>query len=60
MAMSGQHYSSAALYPRERTPDTNYMGGWVGLRTGPETKARGKILTSAGDRPPVVQSVVNH
>jgi hypothetical protein len=34
----------AALCPRERTAATHWTGGWVGLRAGLNTEARGKIL----------------
>jgi hypothetical protein len=30
---------------RERTPGTHWIGGWVGLRAGLDTEARGKILS---------------
>jgi hypothetical protein len=46
--------------PGERTPGT---GGWVGLKAGLDTEARGKILCPCrGSNPacPVVQSVVRH
>jgi hypothetical protein len=41
---SGQRHASTALYPRERTPDTYWIGGWMGLRAGLNTEARGKVL----------------
>jgi hypothetical protein len=44
MGVSGQHYAPAALYSRESTPGTHWIGGWLGLRTGPNTEARGNIL----------------
>jgi hypothetical protein len=34
-----------ALPPRERTPDTHWTGGWVGLRAGLDTEDIGKILS---------------
>jgi hypothetical protein len=42
--VSGQRHAPAALYPRERTPVTHWIGGWVGLRPGLDTDAREKIL----------------
>jgi hypothetical protein len=30
--------------PKERIPSTHWMGGWVGLRAGLDTQAKGKIL----------------
>jgi hypothetical protein len=42
--VSGQRHAPAALYPRERTPGIHQRGGWVGLRAGLNTEARGKTL----------------
>jgi hypothetical protein len=41
--VSGQSHVSAALYPRERAPCTDWTGCWVGLRSGLDTKVSGKI-----------------
>jgi hypothetical protein len=60
---SGQCHAPAALCPWKRTPGTHWTGGWVGLRAGLDTEARGKILfPGLGSKPdrPVVQSVVRH
>jgi hypothetical protein len=46
--------------PGEKTPGTHWIGAWVGLRVGLDTDDRGKIVVSAGDRTPVIQSVVRH
>jgi hypothetical protein len=46
--------------PGVRTHGTHCTGGWVGLRTGLDTQARGKSFVSAGDRNPVAQFVVRH
>jgi hypothetical protein len=35
---------SASRPTRERTPGTHWVGGWMGLRAGLGTTARGKIL----------------
>jgi hypothetical protein len=46
--------------PGERTPGTNWIGGWVSLRAGLDTQARGKVrCLCRGSNPdrPVVQSV---
>jgi hypothetical protein len=63
MGVSGQRHAWAALCARERTPGTHCTGGWVDLRAGLDTEARGKILCpcrgSNRDRP-FVQSVVRH
>jgi hypothetical protein len=52
-----------AFTPGESTPGTHCTGGWVGLRAGLDTEARGKISClcreSNPDRP-VVQPVVRH
>jgi hypothetical protein len=58
--VSGQRHALAALYPRERTPGTHWIGGWVGLRAGVFTEAIEKSLASVRDRTLVVQSVVRH
>jgi hypothetical protein len=61
--VSGQRHVSAALYSRERTRISHWIGGRVGLRAGLDTEARGKVLCfCAGSNPvcPVVQSVVRH
>jgi hypothetical protein len=42
--VTGQHHGPAMLYPQERTPSAHWRGGWVGLRVGLDTEARGKIL----------------
>jgi hypothetical protein len=44
MGVSGQHHALAALYPREKTPGTHWIGGWVGPRAGLDADAREKIL----------------
>jgi hypothetical protein len=63
MGVSGQRHAQAALCPGERTSGTHCTGGWVGLRAGLDTEARGNILcpcqVSNLDRP-VVQSLVRH
>jgi hypothetical protein len=63
MGVSGQRHAPAALYPREKTPGTHWIGGWVGPRAGLNTGARRKILCpcrgSNLDRP-IVQPVVRH
>jgi hypothetical protein len=42
--VSVKRHTLAALYPRETTPGTHCIGGWVGLRAGLDTEARGIIL----------------
>jgi hypothetical protein len=48
-------HASAALCPGERTPGTHCTGGWVGLRAGLDTEARGKSFAPAGDRTPIAR-----
>jgi hypothetical protein len=38
------------FYPSERNPDTHWIGGWVGPRTGPDDVERRTNLTSTGTR----------
>jgi hypothetical protein len=58
MELSGQRRATAAFYSRQSTPGTHWVGGWVGLRAGLDKEAGGKFFASAGDRPPVVKTVV--
>jgi hypothetical protein len=44
MGVSGQRDAPAVIYPQEKVPGTHCTGGWVGLRAGLDTDARGKIL----------------
>jgi hypothetical protein len=41
--VSGQRHAQTALCPRESTPGTHWIGGWVDFRAGLDTEARGKI-----------------
>jgi hypothetical protein len=54
MGVSDQRHAPATLYPRYPLDS-----GWVSLRASQETEARGKSFASAGDRTPVVQSVLH-
>jgi hypothetical protein len=42
--VSGQRHARPHFIPGERTPGTHWTEGWVGLRAGPETDAREKII----------------
>jgi hypothetical protein len=44
MGVSDQRRAPVALYPRERSTGIHWIGGWVGLRAGLHTEARGEIL----------------
>jgi hypothetical protein len=41
--------------PPGKDSSTHCTGGWVGLRAGLDTEARGKVLCLCQDRIPVVQ-----
>jgi hypothetical protein len=58
--VSGQSHALAAFYPLEITPVIHWIGGWVDLRAGLDTEARGKPFASVEDQIPVVRSVVRH
>jgi hypothetical protein len=59
MGVSGQHHALAALYPRERTPGTHWIGGWVGPKAGLDAGARRKICPCRGSNLncPIVQPI---
>jgi hypothetical protein len=42
MGVSGQRHAPPQFIPGERTPGTHCTVGWVGLRAGLHTEARGK------------------
>jgi hypothetical protein len=42
MGVCGQRHASAALYTRGKDSRTHWIGGWVGLRAGQDTEAKGK------------------
>jgi hypothetical protein len=42
--VSSQRHATPALYLRGKTPGTHWIGGWLGLRAGPDTEVREKIL----------------
>jgi hypothetical protein len=56
--VSGQRHAPAALYPWVKDPNYPLVRGWVDIRAGLYTKARGKILCLYRGSTPVVQSVV--
>jgi hypothetical protein len=58
--VNGQSHAPAVLFLRENIPGTHWIGGWVGLRTGLDTEARGEFFNPDGDRTLIVQSVVRH
>jgi hypothetical protein len=60
MGMRDQLYLPAALYPRERTPGSHWVCGWVGLRVSLTHRLEEKSFASAGDRSTVVQYVIRH
>jgi hypothetical protein len=44
MGVSCQYHDPATLYPQQSSPGTDWIEGWMGLRAGLVTEARGKIL----------------
>jgi hypothetical protein len=42
--VSSQIHTPTGFSPRETTPGTHWLGGWLDLRAGLDTEARGKIL----------------
>jgi hypothetical protein len=46
--------------PVEMTLNIHYAGGRAGLKSWLDTEVTGKVLSSVGDRTPVVQSAVRH
>jgi hypothetical protein len=57
--VSGQWQIPAALYPRGKTPDVNWIVGWASKLFWTK-RLKEKLFASAGDRTPVVQNVVRH
>jgi hypothetical protein len=58
--MSDQLHAPAALLPGINilgTRGTDWIGGWVGLRDGPDAVEKNKNLASAGNRTPAIQPV---
>jgi hypothetical protein len=54
MGVSVQDHAPHRSLTQGKTPGTHFIGGWVGIRAGLDTEARGKSSASAGtdsDRP---------
>jgi hypothetical protein len=45
-------FTTQPLHPRERTPDTHWIGGWVGLRAGLDAVVKKKILSPCRESNP--------
>jgi hypothetical protein len=59
--VSDQRHSPAALYPKERTPATHWIGAWGRASQLAWTqRLQEKSFAYAGDRTPVVQTLVRH
>jgi hypothetical protein len=58
--MSGQHHTLAALHRWEWIPGTHWIRGWVGLRHGLDTEARGQIIILCRGSNTNRQSVFRH
>jgi hypothetical protein len=50
MGVSGRRHAPTALFLQGIEPGTVCIGGWVGLRAGLDTEARGKSFAFSGDR----------
>jgi hypothetical protein len=61
MGVSGQHYATAALYPRGQNPQVpiEQEAGWAPEPVWTQ-RLEEKSSASVGDRTPVVQSVARH
>jgi hypothetical protein len=60
MEVSGQLHALAALPPRERAPDTHWVGGWVDPRTVLDAVVKRKIPSprrESNHETPIVQPV---
>jgi len=60
MEVGGQLHAPAALPPRERPPDTHWIGGWVGSRAVLDEVVKREIPSSRRESNPgiaIVQSV---
>jgi hypothetical protein len=59
--VGGERHARAACFFWENDPNTHCVGGWVGLRSGLDTGARGRILCLWSNPGRLdVHSVVNH
>jgi hypothetical protein len=56
MEVSGQLHTPAALFSRERDPDTH----WIGPRAGLDVKTRRKSFAPARNQNPVIHLIVSH
>jgi hypothetical protein len=46
--VTGQLHTPAALPPREETPGTHWIGGWVGTRAGLDDEEKKKFFSLPG------------
>jgi hypothetical protein len=60
MGANSLRHALAVVYHRERTTGAHWIGGWVGFRLVWRQRLEKKVFAPAGDRNPVVQSVVGH
>jgi hypothetical protein len=60
MEVSGQLHAPGRFTPRERAPDTHWIGGWVGPRAVLDAVVKRKIPSprqESNRRTPIVQAV---
>jgi hypothetical protein len=63
LALDGGEWSVSFLshaWSPGKDPPIHWIGGWVGLRAGLDTRLEEKSFASAGDKTPIVQYVVSH
>jgi hypothetical protein len=61
MEVSGQLHAPAASPPKERAPDTHWIGGWVGPRAVLDAVLKGKIPSPRQESNPttlIIQLVI--
>jgi hypothetical protein len=63
MEVSGQLHTLAALPTRERSPGTQWIGGWVDLRAVLDAVVKRKIPSPHWEldpRTPIIQPIAQH
>jgi hypothetical protein len=62
MEVSGQLHAPVRFTPRERVPDTHWIGGWVGPRAVLDTVVKRKIPSlrrKSNLRTPIIQPLAH-
>jgi hypothetical protein len=60
MGVSGQRHPRPRFIHGERTPDTHWIGAWVGPRAGLDSGVEEESSAPVGDQTPIVQPVLRH